>query len=186
VVRNHESSPENLWPSRVVIDSSLAISRLTPEDAPEFYTAVDASRERLSRNLEWAEFFTPEKAVLDCQNMEEAMRHGSAAVYKIEYEGAFAGSVALIDRRHDEAELTIWLTEEAMGNHVATRSARALLELGFSNWNLAATVMHIEAGNNDSRNFASRVGARQILTATPASGNYETWEITRQEFSDAD
>jgi RimJ/RimL family protein N-acetyltransferase len=186
MTRNHETTPENVWPETVVIDDSLAISRLIAADAPEFYTAIDQNRERLGRHLEWASHYTAEKAAHDCQVMEAEMERGNTAAYKIQYNDEFAGCATLTDHRHDEAELSIWLTEAAMGNYVASRAGRVLRDIGFSHWSLAAVILHIEADNVASQNFAARIGARKILTATPASAGFEIWEVTRQEQGDAE
>lgn len=182
MVKSPEASPEKMWPDRVVIDENLAISRLTAEDAPDFYAAVDAERVRLGRYMEWASHFTPEKAAYDSQNLEKEMDRGNLAAYKIEYERKFAGIVMLTDRRNDEAELSIWLITEATGKRVASRSARALLEIGFANWQLAAAIQHIDATNDASKKLASQIGAHKIMTATPASGGSELWEIPRREY----
>lgn len=160
-------------PERIALDSDLLLRRLTSEDGPAAYKAVQESFEALHPWMPWAAE-TPQPA--DQEAFVAASisdwDSGRSYIYGIlgPMDGALLGTVGLHTRVGPGAfDIGYWLHTGHTGKGLATRAARAVCEAAFALPGTERVEIHCDEANARSRAIPERLGFRldRIEERTP-------------------
>ena len=145
---------------RIDVDDEIVLHIPTLADADPFFAAIDRNRDYLSRWVGWV----PETQSVETVEgviarwMKEA--DGKLAFqYVIEYRQSIVGvlSAKRFEGNRDLAELGYWLSEDAQGNGIITRSISSLIQKLFED-GINRIEIRIAAPNAKSRAVAERLG----------------------------
>lgn len=147
-------------PIRIELGEGAEIRTFGLDDAARIFELVDVNRARLARWFPWVDGSTSSES----QRMwlEGLMRddrtHDGNGIW---VGGELAGSVGLFFPTEWIGEIGYWLDEAYEGRGLATRAARELVRLGFTEPGIHRIQIHAAVENARSRAVAERLGMRE-------------------------
>jgi ribosomal-protein-serine acetyltransferase len=175
-----EATQISFPPEALTVYDGVALQLMHATDADRLYDLVNKNRSFLSKTMEYMADYTHEEAEKEAENTQIATEHGEEASYFIEREGEVVGTVSLYARKDNVARMGYYLAEDATGQGVATRSAKRLLDFGFSEWGLKKAVLSIKPDNFSSQGVATKLGAErtgETITVPHHKGKLRTFEV---------
>ena len=160
------------------VDPTLVLRLFQPEDAEELFAVTDANRLHLRRWLPWLD---QTKVVASTERFIEFTRRESEAGAGIHCavveRGDIVGVCGLmrIEKPNRCANIGYWLSEDAQGRGLATRSVAALSSYAFAKLNLNRLVIACATGNRGSEAVALRCGFRFEGVAREAEWLYDRY-----------
>ncbi|MET9657043.1 GNAT family N-acetyltransferase [Streptomyces sp. NPDC006510] len=178
-------------PQQVIELDGLTLRRFDGEaDLPELFRVIEESLEHLRPWMPWAAEHSLARTTRFLANRVERWARGEEFTYAIVLDGAIVGACGLFRRGETPAngrEIGYWLHPAATGRGVATRAARALVELAFR----LPGVDHVEVvhdvANAASRAVPARLGFAEHgrrpseLLAPAHTGEDQVWRLTRRQ-----
>lgn len=146
------------------LDDRLAFKEVSSAHSDELFQRIDSNRAHLETWFPWVE---TTRAASDTdafvRSVVEARARGEACTAVIREEGRVVGLVGVhpIDRPNRSGDLGYWLTKDAEGRGIMTRSAAALVEYCFESMELNRIVLRAAVQNGASRAVAARLGFQQ-------------------------
>ena len=144
-----------------VIDSSIGLRVLRPDDAAELFALTDANRPHLRRWLPWVDLVTSEEDSRSFLETVAAQREeGRGPTFGIVHDGALGGVVGFlpIDRVNRVGEIGYWLAERLQGRGVMTQCCRFVVRYGFLTLDLNRIQIAAGVDNFVSRAVPERLG----------------------------
>lgn len=160
------------------VDDDLVLRPFEPRDAAVLFALSDRNRDHLRPWLPWIE---KTLSVNDTQQFIAAMRagygKGTDVAIGIWHQGALAGSIGLhqIDQENKSAEIGYWLSADAQGHGLITRSCRAVIGYAFRDLNLNRIVIKVAPDNLASRAVPERLGFVREGTLRQVAAHYDTF-----------
>jgi ribosomal-protein-alanine N-acetyltransferase len=143
-----ESSIESSFPyppEEITVDDDIRLRRMSVSDAPLLAHLREAPVDAMEEGLRLTE-----------GNMQQRL----SASYIADYQGTSVAWINLHDREGDTASLGYGVTESAQGKGIASRSAQALCDWGFTDWGLEKINIYVNPPDNlSSIRVAERLGA---------------------------
>lgn len=152
------------------IDKDLRLELTTTKYTTDLYRAVDINREHLSEFLPWVPGI---RSVEDMQgyikNCKLLYEQGREASFVIIADESVVGRIGLhhINTQHKNAAIGYWLTKNAEGHGIISKSCKEILAYGFQKLALHRIEMKVATNNNKSQ-------------AIPAKLNFTKEGILRQ------
>lgn len=149
---------------RLPIDSSTELRLLSEDTALEFHRLLVANLDRLRPWFEFAQSEQPYDVSLEfVRRTQRRYTNGEGFWAGIWHDGALIGTVGLasIDGPNSSAELSYWLSRDAVGKGIATRACAAMIEWTFAERRLNRVAVRCAADNAKSRAVVERLGFRQ-------------------------
>jgi ribosomal-protein-serine acetyltransferase len=149
---------------------------LCPNDAAELFALTDGSRHHLRQWLPWLDGI---QEVADTEKfIDFTLRQystGQGLVAAILYDGAIAGVVGYNSADHENriGHIGYWLGKDHQGRGLMTNSCKALIEYGFTAFNLNRLVIACATENYASRAIPQRLGFEHEGTARDAEWLYD-------------
>jgi ribosomal-protein-serine acetyltransferase len=149
---------------RYELDQNSYLRMLEERDAHELYQAIDANRAHLRK---WLPFVDSTRSEQDSLSFIRSARI-QIAENKGMHCGIFLNDTLVgvigyhfIDWNNRVTSIGYWLTEDAQGKGLMTRSVRALLENAFHNWQINRVEIRVATDNHKSQAIPKRLGFRQ-------------------------
>ena len=140
------------------LGGGAVVRRLTMDDLPEIWAAVDASRERLEPWMPWIE---GTHTIEDQRRWLESVVHdeGTLDGCGIFVDGRYVGGVGLSwDPFRVGGAIGYWISGAFEGRGLVTRAVRALLDIGFRELGLHRIEIKAGVENARSRAIPERLG----------------------------
>ncbi|WP_107951014.1 GNAT family N-acetyltransferase [Lysinibacillus parviboronicapiens] len=145
---------------KITIDNELALRTVAVEDAQAVFALTDASREYLREWLPWLDFT---KEVADSKAYIESCISGFEAqsslslviIFRHEIVG-IAGFNA-INPSNKTATVGYWLSKDAQGHGIMTKTVKALMHYAFEELQLNKVEIRAAVGNVKSRAIPERL-----------------------------
>ena len=137
------------------INEKLRLELTALIHAEPLYKAVDSNRKHLSAFLPWVARMQSvadyTDYILHCEHMQKGNKEVSFAIF---YEDNAVGRVGLynIDHLHKNASIGYWLTEDAQGKGIVTKSCKTIIRYGFEE--LALNRIEIKATTSNAKSLA--------------------------------
>ena len=118
----------------IAIDENLRLELTAEKHAQGLYDAVDVNREHLSQFLPWVDNM---QSVDDfnnyIKNCESLYQQGKEVSFVIILNEVVVGRIGLhhLNSQNKNAAIGYWLTKNAEGKRIITRSCKALINYGF-------------------------------------------------------
>ncbi|MEM7809087.1 MAG: GNAT family N-acetyltransferase, partial [Planctomycetota bacterium] len=164
------------------LDDDLALLPPLPRHAGGQFAAIERSRPRIRKWLNWVdETKSADDVRTFFQKCCRDIGRRSDATAIIQHRGDLAGSVGLtvVDRRDRAGEIGYWLAEGHEGQGVMTRAAAAMLSHGHGAMRLPRVFLCASTKNPKSYSVMQRIGC--MHEATLAAGDpLPNGEITDQ------
>lgn len=144
-----------------VLDAKTELRLLTGADTVEFWEAVQQNRAHLDRWLRWSgqvQSLDDARAFIDRFVQKSAVDDGfHAGIFQ---DGTLVGGIVChyINTASQKSEVGYWLTENAVGNGLATRSAEVVLNYLFNEIGLHRVEIQCGVENVRSRAVPIRLG----------------------------
>ncbi len=146
----------------IQVDPDILLRRPVENDAEGMFRVLDDSREHLGRWLSWE----PLTQTVEDQRENIEQSHTSDQSIRnilggvIEWRGKIVGMASLggLSSTDKSAALGYFLGEPYTGNGIASRSCVALINIGFSDYDLHRITIHTASQNLKSRAIAERLG----------------------------
>jgi ribosomal-protein-serine acetyltransferase len=147
----------------ILIDDDLLLRSYQPDDAPELFRCVDASRQHLRPFLNWVDQTTQVEHSLQFIHMSIAQQHageGLALGIFLQQERRLIGGIGLHHwhRSEQRAQIGYWISKDCEGRGLMMRSAARLIDFGFRKLSLNKLEIHCLARNMRSLSLAQRLG----------------------------
>ncbi|MGD8188397.1 GNAT family N-acetyltransferase [Brevibacillus ginsengisoli] len=143
------------------INEHLSLKLPEPGDAPQLFARIDESREHLSKYLPWVEMTKnlhhTESYIDYLRSQFEAKR---VCKFSILCDEEIVGEVGygFINAKDRSASLSFWLASKWEGQGIATQSARAMIQYGFTELGLNRVEIHCAIDNERAQQVAKRLG----------------------------
>lgn len=159
-----------------VIDSDLQLRMLQEQDAEQLFTVADINRTHLREWLPWLDNFRTFENSLDyihSTQQQHSINEGFACA--ILYRRRFVGVVGYHPIRwaNRSVELGYWLSKDAGGKGIMTRSCSIMIDYAFHELGLNRVAIPIATGNLKSRAVAQRLGFKQEGVVRDAEWLYD-------------
>jgi len=147
----------------LALDATAVLRPLTVSDAADLHALILENRAHLDRWLRWSSgvqsLADAEQLIRDFQGK---LARGDGFHLGIRVAGALAGGCVCwyIHRQNRNAEIGYWLGSRYVGHGLATRSARAVVDLLFAQEGLHRVEMQCAVDNHASRAIPERLGFR--------------------------
>ncbi len=144
----------------IQVTEYIQLKRMTPEDAPDIFRAIDENRDSLRT---WLPFVDGTRAIDDTIAFIESTRQTAEQTFIIRYQGDYAGLIALkwIDQANKKTEIGYWLIPALEGKGIMTRCCASLILYAFSGLGLNRILIQVGVGNKRSRRIPERLGFRE-------------------------
>lgn len=139
----------------ITIDENVQLELTASKHAKGLYDAVDSNRQHLSEFLPWvSNMQSVEDFKAYIQNCEELYRQKKEVSFVILLNNVPVGRIGLhyINLDNKNAAIGYWLTKEAEGKGIITRSCQKLISYGFEQLGLHR--IEIKAGVNNLKSQA--------------------------------
>ncbi len=123
----------------IFIDKNVSLELISAKHAVALYEAVDNNREHLSQFLSWVgDMESPSDIVNYIQNCESLYIQKKEVSFVIISGEKTVGRIGLhhLNLQNKNAAIGYWLTKDAEGNGIITRSCKKLLDYGFQSLGL--------------------------------------------------
>lgn len=175
------------------IDDELSLILLQKKDAPALYKLTDENRSHLRQWLPWVD---STQTVADSAKVIQMWRQSfanetgfSTGIY---YKGQIVGVIGFhqIDYQNRSTSIGYWLSADAQGKGIMTRACRALIEIGFQDYDLHRIEIRCGEKNKKSRMIPERLGFKQEGIITDGEWLYNQFHniviygLTKDQYQD--
>lgn len=146
---------------QITIDDHLYLRMLTGRDAADLFHLVDVSREYLREWLPWVDTTrTPDDSLEYIKHTLFNYDNKSGLTSGIFYKDQLVGVVGFntIDSFNHRAEIGYWLGQSYQGKGIMTRATKALIDYGFSKYQLNRIEIQCASENKNSQAIPERLG----------------------------
>lgn len=146
---------------------SIALEPLNPAHALPLYALTDANRTYLRQWLPWLDQVrSPDDTAAFIESSMAMASSGGAPNFAIIHEGSLCGVAGFhgIDSVQGIGSIGYWLAESYTGKGIVTESVRALLKIGFEDFDLSRIEIRCAVDNRKSRAIAERLGFTEEAT----------------------
>ncbi len=154
------------------LDRDLELRAIGEADTEALFALVERNREHLREWLPWLDANTTIAQTRDfVRSVLAQEEQGLGSCCTVVFEGRVVGTVGYKPIRWADrsVEIGYWLSRDAVGRGLMTRSCRALVEHAFAGLGLRQVVIRVAVGNARSRAIPERLG----FTAECVIGNAE-------------
>lgn len=160
------------------ITENISLELTSEKHAEPLFHAIDCNREHLSQFLGWVDNM---QSVFDMheylQSSKMPIEEKREVSFVIVSEGVAIGRIGLhnINIQSKNASIGYWLTKDAEGKGIITKSCRELINYGFQNLNLNRIEIRAAVNNGRSGSVAEKSGFKKEGTLREAelvNGNY--------------
>jgi ribosomal-protein-serine acetyltransferase len=142
------------------VDPGLVLRKLALSDATSMFNIIDRQREYLG---EWLPFIRYTRTIADSEefvNSVLANEHTKDLVFSIRLHGEFVGLIGFkgTDEENRKTEIGYWLSFDAQGKGIMTKSVATLTEYAFVQLGLNRVQIKCAVDNVASRNIPDRLG----------------------------
>lgn len=144
----------------IIVNEQIVLKTLNLNDVEERYAVIDKNREFLRKWLGWLDMYESSKDLVEytkfCQDKE---KNGDGFTFGIYYLGKFIGCIEIqeINNRNKKCEIGYWLSEEATGKGIMTKSCKKVVDYIYSDLNLNRIAILAA-----TENFASQAIAKKL------------------------
>lgn len=134
---------------------------LQPQDAKALFALVDRNRSHLRRWLPWLDHQTEEaNSAFFIQKMQRQQAAGESLVCGIFVDDELVGMCSYneIDKTDRSVEIGYWLSEDAQGKGIITRSTNFFIEYAFEHLGIEKVQIPVAEENFKSRAICERLG----------------------------
>lgn len=145
----------------IIIDDSLILRTLQPEDAPELFATVDRSRENLRPWLPWVDMTTkPEHSLQYIQQSRAQQQNQEGIALGIIKDGNIIGSIGMHNWDHHlkKAQVGYWIVQEYEGKGILSECLKRFIDFLFVQVKLNKIEIHFMVSNKRSAAVAERMG----------------------------
>ncbi|MGJ3257592.1 MAG: GNAT family N-acetyltransferase [Alcanivorax sp.] len=139
----------------------ITLEPLNPAHTLPLYVLTDANRAYLRQWLPWLDrVLSPEDTAAFIESAMAVASSGGAPNFVIIHEGALCGVAGFheIDTVQGIGSIGYWLAEVYTGKGIVTESVRALLQIGFDDFDLNKIEIRCAVDNRKSRAIPERLG----------------------------
>ena len=147
----------------ILIDEGMLLRNYQPEDAPELFRAVKASRQHLRHWLEWVDKTT--KLEHSQQFIQQSLHHlqtQEGLALGIFYKRNIIGGIGMHHWDHDirKAQLGYWISEGFEGKGIVHTCLERFIDFLFDKVGLNKVEIHFMPANKRSEKVAKRLGCK--------------------------
>lgn len=145
----------------IPIDNHLYLRMLTGRDAEDLFLLTDASRDYLREWLPWVDATASlEDSVQFIKHTLLSYENKSGLTSGIFYNDELVGVISFntIDSLNRCAEIGYWLGQSYQGKGIITRATKALIDYGFSTYQLNRIEIQCASKNKKSQSIPERLG----------------------------
>jgi len=157
------------------VDENISLSLLEDRQANALFELVDANREHLREFLGWLDLNNSSEDSLDFIKSEVDKRIRSEALtLTIHVNHELKGLLALntIDHLNHNASIGYWISKDAQGQGIMTKSVKKLIELSFEKLRLHRLEVRCAVHNNKSQKISERLGFQKEGVLKEAISHY--------------
>jgi ribosomal-protein-serine acetyltransferase len=146
---------------KIKVDQDIEIRSVRIKSAKDIFKCIDASREYLRQ---WLPFVEDTLTWKDTENYIKSVVHDKGAikdlVFEVWHHERIVGLISMkdIDLVNNKAEIGYWLSKEAVGKGIITRSCRALIAYAFDDIKLNKIWIRCAVENIRSCNIPKQLG----------------------------
>ncbi|QDQ02056.1 GNAT family N-acetyltransferase [Lysinibacillus fusiformis] len=161
---------------QITIDQELSLRTVAVEDAHAVFALTDASREYLREWLPWLDFT---KVVADSRAYIESCIAGYEAKSSLSLVIIFRNEIVgiagfnAINPSNKIAAIGYWLSKDAQGHGIMTKTVKALMHYAFEELQLNKVEIRAAAGNVKSRAIPERLNFTTEGTIRAAEWLYD-------------
>lgn len=140
----------------IEITENIRLKRITIDDAPLIFKALDTERKHLRTWLPFVDYSLKED---DTREFVQSVLDEDKLQFCIFYKTEFAGLVGLnnMDTLNKKVEIGYWLSSRYEGKGIITRSVKELLMYAFTELEMNKVVIKAATENHRSRKVAKRL-----------------------------
>lgn len=145
----------------ITIDEQLKLELISVKHAEGLYAAVDNNREHLSAFLPWVENMqSVEDFRAYLENCEALYQDQKEVSFVIVFNNVAVGRIGLhyMNGHNKSASVGYWLTKDAEGKGIVSRSCKKLLAYGFEVLGLHRIELKAAVANKRSQAVAEKLG----------------------------
>ncbi|GLC87101.1 GNAT family N-acetyltransferase [Lysinibacillus piscis] len=161
---------------QITIDDTLSLRAISLEDAEAVFTLTDASRPYLRQWLPWLDMTQKTEDTITyiqgCLQGHTAKSSLSLVILSHQQIVGIAGFNS-INYHNKIATIGYWLSEDAQGRGIMTKTVQALLHYAFKDLQLHKVEIRAATGNAPSRAIPERLGFTQEGTIRAAEWLYD-------------
>jgi ribosomal-protein-serine acetyltransferase len=142
------------------VNERIKLELLTLDHADDLFQLVDTNRVYLKEWLPWLDFNrSVQDTIAFIKSVIEQYESGSGPQYAIFYDRVMCGVCGYhpIDRASNIGSIGYWLDEACCGKGIATNAVRALIEVGFREYQLNRIEIACANKNYRSRGIPERL-----------------------------
>ena len=146
---------------KIVADKEITLQKIRIKSAKEIYTCMDNSREFLRQ---WLPFVDTTTSWKDTENFIRSVLNRRGAyqhlTFEVRHNDKIVGLIGLkdIDLMNNKAEIGYWLSKDAVGKGIMTRSCIALVNYAFDVLKLNKIWIRCAVENTRSCNIPKQMG----------------------------
>jgi ribosomal-protein-serine acetyltransferase len=146
---------------KIKADKDIILQKVRIKSAKEIYACIDNSREYLRQ---WLPFVDQTESWKDTEKYLKSIHEARGAlkdlVFEVRYKDKIVGLIGLkdIDLVNNKAEIGYWLTKDAVGKGIMTRSCAALINYCFDELKLNKLWIRCAVENTRSCNIPKQLG----------------------------
>lgn len=147
--------------SQIYISEETTLLDIEESHAAELYELTDTNRTYLREWLPWLDYVSKESDTLEFIKKSISQREDSKGpIFVISHKNKLGGVVGFnsIDNSNRTGEIGYWLSEALQGKAIITSSCKALIKLGFEDYNLNRIQIAAAEHNTKSRSIPERLG----------------------------
>ncbi len=135
------------------VDDHITLKIKTLSEAPELFALVDSNREHLARWLPWVD---ETKTVEDTESYIKGSLEGLELDVKCDfgfyYDNVLVGCGGFnkIDTKNKSGEIGYWISKHRQGEGIVSKSVKAIIKFGKSEFGLNRIVIKVDARNDRS------------------------------------
>lgn len=174
-------------------DDEVSLTLPSPNnDSEALYALIETSRDTLAQWLPWVDQLT--SADDEKEFLKTTLIHfgtGDSLNCVIRYHNQPVGMVSFnkINKEHHHAEIGYWLGNQWHHKNIMHRAVTALIDIGFTEYNLNKIIIKVDVNNNASNHVAQKLNCH-LSGTTPEdrlyrngkSVNMNDWTLLRLEW----
>jgi RimJ/RimL family protein N-acetyltransferase len=154
-------------PERLVIDDRFSLEAWTVDDAPEFFSVVQRSKDFIGRTqpelTEMSEADIAEGLAYSVERIAQGRLAGYKVVEATPQGPAIVGGLNLGGREGSSCTVAYWRSDSIAGQGVMSRAMETALDFAFNEWGIESIVAEIHPDNKPSIRLVERSGAELAL-----------------------
>lgn len=146
---------------KIKVDKDIVLVKLRIKSSREIFHCIDGSREYLRQ---WLPFVDDTLTWKDTEHFVKSVVHDKSMIYdmvfEVWYHKRIVGLISMkdVDLMNNKAELGYWLSKEAVGRGIITRSCIALITYAFEELGLNKLWIRCAVENIRSCNIPKQLG----------------------------